>query len=203
MSDKTIYRLNDEISFRKCSLFVGDELTFGDCTNFGTTERNWRTYYRCNQDGIHFHCTVHPEIELELECASYYSSTYRCPRCRKSIEIENVGELKSKCLRMLNIPEFKDAKLVRLDDWYVHEINKKAKAESGYWITTTVKTDKDGDTIIVVYVGHKDSDEKAQFFIKPEKGQLTSDHKDMDPAKVLSSIEVHFKGRTLTQTFED
>ena len=43
MSDKTIYRLNDEISFRKCSLFVGDELTFGDCTNFGTTERSLRT----------------------------------------------------------------------------------------------------------------------------------------------------------------
>ena len=104
---------------------------------------------------------------------------------------------------MLNIPEFKDAKLVRLDDWYVHEIKEKVKDESGYWITTNVKTDKDGDTIIVVYVGHKDSNEKAQFFIKPEKGQLTSDHKDMDPAKILSKIEVHFKGRTLTQEFED
>ena len=90
-----------------------------------------------------------------------------------------------------------------LDDWYVHEIKEKAKEESGYWITTNVKTDKDGDTIIVVYVGHKDSREKAQFFIKPEKGQLTSDHKDMDPAKILSKIEVYFKGRTLTQTFEE
>ena len=70
-------------------------------------------------------------------------------------------------------------------------------------ILRTIKTDKDGDTIIVVYVGHKDSDEKAQFFIKPEKGQLTSDHKDMDPAKVLSKIEVQFKGRKLTQEFDD
>lgn len=121
----------------------------------------------------------------------------------KSIEIENVKELKSKCLRMLNIPAFKGATLVRLDDWYVHEIKEKVKEESGYWITTNVKTDKDGDTVIVVYVGHKDSREKAQFFIKPEKGQLTSDHKDMDPAKILSKIEVYFKGRTLTQTFED
>ena len=66
-----------------------------------------------------------------------------------------------------------------------------------------VKTDKDGDTIIVVYIGHKDSSEKAQFFIKPEKGQLTSDHKDMDPAKILSKIEVKFKGRTLTQEYND
>ena len=203
MADKTIYRLNDEISFRKCSLFDGDQLTFGDCTNFSTAERNWRTYYCCNQDGIHFHCTAHPEIELERDTTNYYASTYRCPKCQKSIEIENVKELKSKCLRMLNIPAFKDATLVRLDDWYVHEIKEKVKEESGYWITTNVKTDKDGDTVIVVYVGHKDSREKAQFFIKPEKGQLTSDHKDMDPAKILSKIEVYFKGRTLTQTFED
>lgn len=102
---------------------------------------------------------------------------------------------------MLNIPEFRDAKLVRLDDWYIPEVKQKERTQSGYWITTDVKTDRDGDTIIIVYVGHKDSDEKAQFFIKPEKSQLTSDHKDMDPAKVLSKIEVHFKGRKLTQEY--
>ena len=55
----------------------------------------------------------------------------------------------------------------------------------------------------MVYVGHKDSNEKAQFFIKPEKGQLTSDHKDMDPAKVLSKIEVQFRGRKLTQEYTE
>lgn len=203
MGDKEIYRLNDDISFRKCSLFDDDKLTFGDCTNFRTLERNWRTYYSCNQDGIHFHCTVHPEIELEIVDTPYSSVVYQCPKCRKNIEIENPREVKSRCLRMLNIPEFKDAKLVRLDDWYVHEIKERKKDESGYWITTNVKTDKDGDTIIVVYVGHKDSSEKAQFFIKPEKGQLTSDHKDMDPAKVLSKIEVYFKGRTLIQEYDD
>ena len=203
MSDKTIYRLNDEISFRKCSLFDDDKLTFGDCTNFSTAERNWRTYYGCNQDGIHFHCTTHPEIELDIDKSDYYATKYYCPKCRKHIEVDSVSELKGKCLRMLNIPEFKGAKLVRLDDWYVHEVSKKVKTESGYWITTDVKNDKDGDTIIVVYVGHKDSDKKAQFFIKPEKGQLTSDHKDMDPAKVLSKIEVLFKGRKLSQEFDD
>lgn len=203
MGDKEIYRLNDDISFRKCYLFDDDKLTFGDCTNFSTLERNWRTYYSCNQDGIHFHCTAHPEIELEIVETTYSHVVYQCPKCRKNIEIENPRELKSKCLRMLNIPEFRDAKLVRLDDWYVHEIKERKKDESGYWITTNVKTDKDGDTIIVVYVGHKDSSEKAQFFIKPEKGQLTSDHKDMDPAKVLSKIEVYFKDRTLIQKYDD
>lgn len=77
------------------------------------------------------------------------------------------------------------------------------KTETGYWINTDVKTDKDGDTIIVLYIGHKDTKEKVQYFIKPEKGQLTSDHKDMDPAKILSKIEVRINGRTLTQEFDD
>lgn len=206
MDDKTIFRLNDDISFRKCSLFDGEKVAFGDCTNFGTSERNWRTYYCCNQDGIHFHCSKHPEIELEIDedKTDYGRSVYyRCPKCNNSIEVKNRYDLKSQCLRMLNIPEFKNATLVRLDDWYIHEIKEKKKDESGYWINTNVKTDKDGDTIIVVYVGHKDSNEKAQFFIKPEKGQLTSDHKDMDPAKILSKIEVHFKGRKLTQEFDE
>ena len=203
MDEKIIYRLDDQISFRKCSLSEGKRVAFGDCTNFYTLEEHWTTYYHCNQDGIHFHCTVHPEIELEIMDVPYSSSTvYRCPKCNNKIEVENPREMKSKCLRMLNIPEFKDAKLVRLDDWYVHEIKEKVKDESGYWINTYVKTDKDGDTIIVVYVGHKDSSEKAQFFIKPEKGQLTSDHKDMDPAKVLSKIYVFFKGKKLTHEFE-
>lgn len=203
MDDNTIFRLNEEISFRKCALFNSDKQNFGNCTNFGSAERNWRTYYYCNQDGLHFHCTAHPEIEFEFKTESYGLVTYSCPKCRNSIEIDNSRELKNKCLRLLNIPEFKDATLVRLDDWYVHEIKEKKKDKSGYWIHTDVKTDKDGDTIIIVYVGHKDSNEKAQLFIKPEKGQLTSDHKDMDPAKILTKIEVHFKDRKLTQEFDE
>lgn len=203
MDDKTIYRLNDDISFRRCSLFDSESRSFGDCTAFNRIERNWTTHYYCNQDGIHFHCTTHPEIELEVEKAEFGSFAFSCPKCRKTIKIDNLSELKKKCLRLMNIPEFKNAKLVRLDDWYVHEIKEKRKDESGYWIHTDVKTDKDGDTIIVVYVGHKDSKEKAQFFIKPEKGQLTNDHKDLDPARILSRIEVQLKGRKLTHEFFD
>lgn len=98
---------------------------------------------------------------------------------------------------------FKDAKLVRLDDWYTHEIKEKTKLPSDYWITTQVKTDKDGDTIVILYVGKKGQNDKSQFFIKPEKLQLTSDHKDLDPSSILSKIEVTLKDRTLTQKFDD
>ena len=65
-----------------------------------------------------------------------------------------------------------------------------------------MKKDKDGDTIVVLYVGHKGETEKTQFFIKPEKLQLTSDHKDMDPNKVISKIEVVLKDRTLIHKYD-
>ena len=62
---------------------------------------------------------------------------------------------------------------------------------------------KDGDTIVILYIGEKGQKDKSQFFIKPEKLQLTSDHKDLDPSSILSKIEVTLKDRTLTQKFDE
>lgn len=202
MDEKKIYRLNDEISFRQCTLFDEKNTAHGNCTNFDKKEEKWQTYYYCNQEGIHLHCTKHPEIEFNWERCSR-SAVLKCPKCNKEIEIDNFYETISQCLRMLNIEEFKGAQLIRLDDWYVPEVKKKEKTASDYWITTDVKTDKDGDTIIIVYVGHTGKKEKTQFFIKPEKCQLSSDHKDLDPAKILSKIEVTLKDRTLIQKYDE
>ncbi len=204
MDEKLIYRLDDNISFRKCSLFGGGSLTRGTCTCFRQKEIQWKNYYFCNREGIHLHCTKHPEIEYEVVCGDYGGMYLSCPKCNSQIEIDNLNEIISKCLRMLNMEFFKDATLIRLDDWYVPEIKQKEKLESGYWIHTDVKTDKDGDTMIVVYVGHKDmKGKKTQFFIKPEKLQLSSDHKDLDPAQILSKIEVTFKGRKISQEYDE
>lgn len=201
MADNIIYRLNDDISFRKCSLSDGGEISYGDCTNFESVERNWTTYFECNQNGIHLHCTKHPSIELELHTEGYPAFLI-CPKCRKEIECSNYQEIIRQCLRMLNMEKFKGAKLIRLDDWYVPEIKSKETLQSDYFITTDVKTDRDGDTIVVMYIGHKGDKEKVQFFIKPEKCQLTSDHKDLDPSKILSKIEVTLKNRTISQDFD-
>lgn len=37
---------------------------------------------------------------------------------------------------------------------------------------------------------------------KPEKAQLTCDHKDLDPAKILSKIEVTLKDRNITHKYD-
>lgn len=200
--EKIIYRLDDNISFRKCSLYDGERVNHGDCTNYTQKEIKWTEYSFCNQGGIHFHCTRDPEVELEVE-SSEYRLYLICPKCKNKIEIESLNSIYSRCLKLLNMELFKDAKLVRLDDWYVRELKEKVDVSSDYWITAQVKTDKDKDTIVILYVGKKGQKEKVQFFIKPEKLQLTSDHKDLDPSSILSKIEVTLKDRTLTQKYDD
>lgn len=200
MEKKIIYKLDDDISFRKCSLFETNGTDHGDCTNFHTKDVNWSDHYFCNQEGIHFHCTKHPEIELErADCSD--GEVLTCPKCKNQIHIGSTHVLISRCLRALNREIFKDATLVRLDDWYVPELKEKTKPTPDYRLITNVKTNKDGDTIVVLYVTYVGSEDKVQFFIKPEKGQLTTDHKDLDPAKIISKIEVTLKDRKLIQTY--
>ncbi len=199
--EKIIYRYNDDISFRQCDLSnKSNSLYQGDCTNFYTREENWKEHFYCNQYGIHLHCTKHTEIELEYS-KNFGKHSLHCPKCDNSIEIESLDKTIQDCLKILNIPKFKDAKLIKLDDWYIHEVKEKQKIDSDYWISTEVKTDRDKDTIIVVYIGKRDSKDKVQYFIKPEKMQLTNDHKDLDPATIISKIEVTLKDRTLKQEY--
>ena len=203
MNKKTLYSLDDDILFRKCSLYDGNSVKFGDCTNFHIeTDYNGTDYYSCNQEGIHYHCAKHPEIELEcLDNDTPFILT--CPKCKKEIDIGSMPELRSRCLRALNREIFKEADLVRVNDWYIPEIKKvKVKPTSDYRVVTDVKTDKDGDTMVVIYITHEGTDGKAQFFIKPEKLQLSHDFKDLDPAKVLSKIELTLKNRTITQEYD-
>ena len=199
--EKIIYRLDDNISFRKCSLYDGEQVNHGDCTNYTKKEIKWKDYFFCEQEGIHFHCTRDPEVELEVE-SSEYGLYLICPKCKNKIEIDSLKSIYSRCLKLLNMELFKDAKLVRLDDWYVQELKERVNVSSDYWITAQVKTDRDKDTIIILYVGKKGQKERVQFFIKPERLQLTSDHKDLDPSSILSKIEVTLKDRTITQKFD-
>ena len=194
-----IYRYNDEISFRKCSLFEKHKLHFGDCTSF-YEESN---YYSCNQYGIHFHCTNHKNVELKNLRDNIGGFYLKCPICNNMIIIDDLKMLISDCLKLLNNEKFKNAKLIRLDDYYVKEVKLPKQKISDYWIKADVKMDKDGDTIVVVYVGKNDYDDKAQFFIKPEKLQLSTDYKNLDPAKVLTKIEVTLKDRIIKQEYNN
>ena len=205
-NEKEMYRLNDDICFRRCSLSTNEVcMDYGDCTNYLSKDVGMNKHYSCRQYGIHLHCAVHPQMELSMQKDDIFGNVYlKCIKCQKTICIDNFDETIKDCLRMLNADKFKNIKLIRLDDWYVPEIKEKIEDDriSDYWIKADVKTDKDNDTVVVLYIGNRNSKDKAQFFIKPEKLQLTSDHKDMDPATIISKIEVTLKDRKLTQKYD-
>jgi len=135
-----------------------------------------------------------------------------CPICQKDgnyhpvrSSTELLKSLEKKALSLYDKDTYRKAKLIRLDDYYVPEIKKLdvLPDSTTYSIKVDVKTDKDGDTIIVLYVGYKGNKEKAQIFIKPEKFQLSHDHKDLDPAKILAKIELTLKDRKILQKYGD
>ena len=125
------------------------------------------------------------------------------PKCKNQIEIGSTKALISRCLRVLNREIFKDATLIRLDDWYTPEIKEKIKPTPDYRLTTNVKTDKDGDTIIILFVSYVVTGNKFQYFIKPAKGQLTSAQKVLDPDKIISYSEVTIKNLILTISYPE
>lgn len=210
IEEKLMYGYDDNICFRKCSLSEQSNKNFGNCTKFYCSNKFNRIfnvfdsseYFSCNQHGFHFYCNKHQSIELE-EVKKNDKMYLKCLKCDNLIEIISLNDLMRNCQKKLNILEFKDAKFIRLDDWYVSELKKTVHKNTDYWIRAEVKTDKDKDTMIVLYIGNKNTNEKAQYFIKPEKLQLTHDHKDIDPATIISKIEVTLKDRTLKETFED
>lgn len=135
-----------------------------------------------------------------------------CPICRVDKDYhpvrsstETIESLEKEALALCDKDIYKEAKLIRLDDYYVPEISKfdALPHSTKYSIKADVKTDKDGDTIVILYLGYKGKKEKTQIFIKPEKLQLSHDHKDLDPKKILAKIELKLKDRNISQEYRD
>lgn len=205
MSEKRIYKLSDDICFRFCE--------FSECN---IQEKHWSGHdpldcldnpEHCRHAGdMHFHCPIHLEMELITQPTDNYHNNYICPicsndpKCKPISSLNEVSEyeieiIKQKAQSFLNSKNFKNAKLIRLDDYYVPEISKKdlMKKKSKYWASCDVKTTKSGEPLLILYVGNREDKSKAQFFIEPESKKLSHDHKDSDPLSIISRIEVKFK----------
>lgn len=160
---------------------------------------------------IRFLCPVH---YCHLICKPFLNgrikSKFECPFCEKDQDYEpytscdTYSILQEKALSLLDQYSRDDFELIRLDDIYTPELRAKnilKGKKTDYFISSDVKTDINGDTIVVLYIGYKGKKDKTQFFIKPEKLQLSTDYKDMDPAKVLAKIELTLKDRIIAQDY--
>ncbi len=203
MSDsaKKIYRLNDRYYFRICD--------YDDCTD---RQSHWKGHEKCLADpfsmaqephegGVHLHCPEHNEFEMVVSQSGLGPRSYglSCTACGSErigrMLITEIETIKQQARAALNSSMFKNAKLIRLDDFYTPEISAKdtATKDSKYWMSYDVKETKDGKPLLVLYLGDRSEKSKAQFFIDPETKKLSHDQKDTEPIAVISRIEVQFK----------
>lgn len=197
MSSKELYQYSDKLLFR--------------------IKRNgdWSMDETKEDRSVTFVCPKHRTdlVEEKFLFRGTHGFRLSCPLCEQSEEYEPIrfdgidfAILEKKALALLDKNDLANAKLIRLNDVYTKEITKfnaNPDEESDYSIKADIKTDINGDTIVILYIGYKGEKEKTQFFIKPEKLQLSHDYKDLDPAKVLAKIELTLKDRTIVQKYND
>lgn len=171
--------------------------------------------FTVDNGNVDFYCPKHrlKLVNLGKNISALQGYKLICTMCKRDSNYTYTAHstrypldsLKNEALALFEQNLYKDAKLIRLDDYYTPEIKKfdALPNSTNYSIKADVKTDKDGDTIVILYVGYKGKKEKAQFFIKPEKLQLSNDHKDLDPAKILAKIELTLKDRNITQNYSE
>jgi hypothetical protein len=207
VDDLAIYKLNDFLNFRVCS--------FNNCTFKNV---HWAEHIKkcsvfdplgCFHEGdVHLHCVVHREIELTVsdEMKGPKSLSLICSICSlredysptkelRHISTQDITTYKNQSRSLLASEQFKNAKLIRLDDYYTPEISVKAKTteSSKYWMSYDVKENKQGQPILVLYLGNRITGSKKQFFIEPETKKLSHDQSHGDPLEIVSRIEVQFK----------
>lgn len=197
MATNELYQYNDDLLFRIKRK--------GDWTLDETKEDR----------AVTFVCPKHKVDLVEEDFLSMGKHGFRlaCPLCEQEdgyqplrFHDSKFNVLERKALALLDKSDLENAKLIRLNDVYTKEITKfnaNPDKESDYSIKADIKTDVNGDTIVILYIGYKGEKEKTQFFIKPEKLQLSHDYKDMDPAKILAKIELTLKDRTIEQNYNE
>lgn len=192
-----LYEYNDKLLFTIKDVF----------SDWEDTNDNREVVFVCPQHRV-------PMVEEDYTFKNFFGFRLSCPLCERDSnyvpmkwEEQKYAVLQKKALALLDKSELENAKLIRLDDVYTREITKfdslKGAVDSDYFIKADVKTDVNGDTIVVIYLGYKGNKDKAQLFIKPEKLQLSHDFKDMDPAAILAKVELTLRDRTITQNYDN
>ena len=166
-----------------------------------------------DQREVIFVCPRHRVLLVPTKGDSVFYTELSCLACEREgrhtalvFSDQEYKDLQEKALSLLDSRDLQHAKLVRLDDAYTPEITKfnaLNDKKTDYFIKADVKTDVDGDTIVVLYVGSKNEKSKSQFFIKPEKLQLSHDFKDQDPARILAKIKLTLKDRVIEQKYDN
>lgn len=172
---------------------------------------------------VRFHCKEHPNTQMVHDEPHYNlklnSVKLECPLCRNAgkspcfTAFRTYEQMAQTAIDLFNSHLYNDYKLVRIDDVYVPEAKISFKQDivtakttdclpDGCKVVFDIKKDKNNQEILMLQIFKSGSPKGAQFFIKPEQGQVVSDHNNPTPGEFIAEIAVRFSDRTIVQTFD-
>lgn len=173
---------------------------------------------------VRFHCKEHPNTQMTCDEPRHNSRLnsvkLECPLCRNAGKspyfstFRTYEQMAQAAVDLFNNHLYNDYQLIRIDDIYTPEakltfkedkvtVKTTDKLPDNYKVCFDIKNDKNGSKIMMLQIFRPGSAKGAQFFIKPEQGQLTSDHNNPAPCDFIAEIAVKFPDRKITQTFDD
>ena len=212
--ERKIYFLPDvPIAFFNCEIEGAN--THGDCTNYYTRDDGTTPKFYCNQDNIHFCCAKHKNYEIyekNIGEDDYFSNNkvLWCDKCAQANTDyaginKDIKELVKRAQILINSENFKNAKLIRIDDQcFEIKLQRLRRSKSGYisaW--GNIETDITGNPQVNLYIGCKNN-KKVHYFIEPELNQIRYElsDTDIDPNEIIAKITLETAMGKTTQEYK-
>jgi hypothetical protein len=158
------------------------------------------------------------DVEFDIN-GEAYPPIPLCPKknCHcsivKSSEKYNLGEYKYKCLecdfkitfdkdiqtqgkhflRVFETLKYKDAEMINLDGELIRLNVERLKKDPDYWIEGKLSKNKKGEKHLMVLVGSRKDNDKAQLFLDIDNERLSFDQNNSHPKEILAKVTATFK----------
>lgn len=167
------------------------------------------------------YCPEHQGIELDIvnEYGSpigqgrfnviFDNTSFICPLDSKAYMLEgDYFTLQRRVIAIIDAENFKDAKIVDLDNIYtpILRVSPKPK-DDRYSIQVEVDETQHGKKLVIYAMDRENSSEKTQIFIDPQLDKISFDGRgDLHPNMIFSKVTAYFKDdkkATLEENPED
>jgi hypothetical protein len=134
-----------------------------------------------------------PKDRCELSTSSFRDNVIVCPKCDFKMKLDKpLHEAKDDARKIMEADYFKDAEIINIDGEMI-KVGKEVIKDDDYWIEAKVSKSPKGVKQLMVLVGSKKDEDKAQLFLDIDNEKLSFDQNNKHPSEILAKVVAVFK----------